>query len=471
MNLIFIHGWSVTSTETYGELPQILADRAADQGITLDLVDIHLGRYISFHNEVRMDDVARALQKALLDTLPDGNGGIQPFACITHSTGGPVARTWVNRYYSDNLAKCPMRHLIMLAPANHGSALAILGTQRVGRLKSATNGIEPGDGILKWLELGSDEARELNHSCLTCDPLATRSKLRPFVLIGESIDKKFYDFVNSYLAEAGSDGVVRVAAASLDYRWLRLKEVNQSVEIYKDDEGKPVSVKLLVDDHALQNSHPCPLLVVPEASHSGDKMGIMKSPKKTTADNKPVVAAILDALSTTNKKAYKELQKTWSDSTKTLQGVGEEKRFFQLIINVKDDEGFPVTDYDFILLAGDEYHPGKLPKGFFVDKQQNNRAPQTITFYLDFDVMMKIKDGKFGFRIVARPDHGFAYYKPVEFRSDLHTIDVFVNPNATHYIDVILKRHVDEQTARFEPATAGEYSFKKTEPDGIEVKD
>ncbi len=470
MNLIFIHGWSVTSTETYGELPQILADRAADQGITLDLVDIHLGRYISFHNEVRMDDVARALQKALLDTLPDGNGGIQSFACITHSTGGPVARTWVNRYFHDNLAQCPMRQLIMLAPANHGSALAILGTQRVGRIKSATNGIEPGDGILKWLELGSDEARELNHSWLNCDPLSTGSKFKPFVLIGETIDKKFYDFVNAYLAEHGSDGVVRVAAASIDYRWLCLKEGEQSADIYEDDDGNPVSVNLLVEDQALQNSHPCPFLVVPKASHSGDKMGIMKSPTKRTAEKKPVVAAILDALSITNKKAYQDLQKTWSDSTKALQSEGKGKRFFQLIINVKDDEGFPVTDYDFILLAGDEYHPGKLPKGFFVDKQQNKRTPQTVTFYLDFDVMMRIKGGKFGFRIVGRPDNGFAYYKPVEFRSNAHPIDVFVNPNATHYIDVILKRHVDQQTTRLDPATDPEGSFKKTKPAGIDVE-
>ena len=469
MNLIFIHGWSVTTTETYGELPQILAKQAADYGISLNLVNIHLGRYISFHNEVRMDDVARALQQALLDALPDGNNGIKPFSCITHSTGGPVARTWLNRYFAKDLSACPLRHLIMLAPANHGSALAAIGSARMGRIKAATSGIEPGDGILRWLELGSEEARKLNQSWIEIDPLQVGSKFRPFVLTGETIDQKFYDFVNSYLAEKGSDGVVRVSAASIDYRWLHCKETEASIELYKDEEGKPVVANLLKIEGDITGSKTCPLMVVPKASHTGDRMGIMKSPTLSNASNKPVVAAILEALSTKTKTAYQKLQKEWAQKTIENQGSGKGKRFFQLIIHVKDDEGFRVNDYDFILLAGEEYHPNKLPKGFFIDKQQNKHTPHIITFYLDFDVMMKIKSGKFGFRIVARPDSGFGYYKPVEFRSDTHTIDAFIDPNATHYIDVTLKRHVDEQTARFDPATGGEKSFKDTKPSGVEI--
>eukprot|EP01031_Cornospumella_fuschlensis_P043536 gene43536-53229_t len=43
----------------------------------------------------------------------------------------------------------------MLAPANFGSALAQLGKGRVGRLKAWFSGVEPGQGVLDWLELGS----------------------------------------------------------------------------------------------------------------------------------------------------------------------------------------------------------------------------------------------------------------------------------------------------------------------------
>ena len=48
-----------------------------------------------------------------------------------------------------------MSHLIMLAPANYGSALAQLGKQRLSRIKSWFEGVEPGQGVLDWLELGS----------------------------------------------------------------------------------------------------------------------------------------------------------------------------------------------------------------------------------------------------------------------------------------------------------------------------
>lgn len=170
----------------------------------------------------------------------------------------------------------------MLAPANHGSSLAALGSSRVGRLKSWFDGVEPGTGILEWLELGSEEGRTLNH------------------------------------------------------QWL---------------------------------------------------------------------------------------------------------------------------DYD----------PDKLPKGFFVDKQRNKHSPQTITFYLDFDAMMAIRKDKFGFRILARPNAGFAYYRPVEFRSDVEKVDTFVDENTTLYLDVVLKRHVDRQTVRFDPATVGAQDFEKTQPDGTIV--
>ena len=60
------------------------------------------------------------------------------FACITHSTGGPVVRDWWNRYYLEprQAPRCPMSHLVMLAPANFGSALAQLGKGRLSRVKA-----------------------------------------------------------------------------------------------------------------------------------------------------------------------------------------------------------------------------------------------------------------------------------------------------------------------------------------------
>ena len=89
MLVIFVHGWSTTGTSTYGDLPKWLAQQADAQGLDLQVGHIYLGRYVSFVDTVTLDDVARAFDQALADTLPNGGKG-QRFACITHSTGGPV---------------------------------------------------------------------------------------------------------------------------------------------------------------------------------------------------------------------------------------------------------------------------------------------------------------------------------------------------------------------------------------------
>lgn len=467
MRLVFVHGWSVTDTGTYGSLPRILAERAASHGLSLELIDIHLGRYISFRDEVRMGDVVRALHQALLDTLPAGGGKILPFSCITHSTGGPVVRSWIDRYYgASRLAQCPLEHLVMLAPANHGSALAILGSARIGRLKSWFQGVQPGIAILRWLELGSDEGRELNQAWLEYNPRGTGVRFRPFVLTGDTIDPKLYDYVNSYTGEAGSDGVVRAAAANLNYCWITLRqEAGEPLAVARDG----VAGRLVIEGRTRQSAS-TPFRVVPDAAHSGDRIGIMRSPSPQDAEQKPVVGAILEALSVTSKRAYDGLVEAWEGATADWQsGRGKRRRFFQMIFRVRDDQGAAVTDYDILLLGGPEYDPDKLPKGFFVDKQANRHSPEAITFYLDFDAMTAVRQGKFGFRVVARPGDGFAYYTPAEFRSDAATIDEFVDPNTTLYLDILLLRHVDRETARLDPAAEGARSFKDTLPAGVRV--
>ena len=52
-------------------------------------------------------------------------GGRRRFACVTHSTGGPVVREWLDRHYvrTGKLDDCPLGHLVMLAPANVDVAL------------------------------------------------------------------------------------------------------------------------------------------------------------------------------------------------------------------------------------------------------------------------------------------------------------------------------------------------------------
>jgi len=58
--LVFVHGWSATNTATYGGLPQRLSAQATTYNLQLHIEDIRLGKYISFHDEVKVTDIARA---------------------------------------------------------------------------------------------------------------------------------------------------------------------------------------------------------------------------------------------------------------------------------------------------------------------------------------------------------------------------------------------------------------------------
>lgn len=467
MKLIFVHGWSVTHTNTYGDLPRSLSAHGADHGLTIDIEHIHLGKYVSFDDEVSIDDIARAFDYALRQ-LP-GNDPIQPFSCITHSTGGPVIRHWIDKYYgARKLKQLPLQHAIMLAPANHGSSLAILGKARVGRLKAWFNRVEPGQRVLDWLCLGSEGQWQLNEAWLNYNPVT--HGFYPFVLTGQGIDKKLYDFLNSYLVENGSDGVVRVAGANLNYRLLSLEQ-----EGGHDAKNSPSRLTYNARK-PVRHSKTTALGVFSCFSHSQKKMGILCVDKKQST-HPLIVHEILKCLSVNSADRYQ--QRTDELAMLTAQEqlkapVGKDHpvgRYSMLVFRIRDDAGNMLTkdQFDLVLLAGPNYQPDKLPKGFFVDRQLNPKS-HSLVYYVDADSMSQLKDGHFGIRIIARPEKGLVRYHPAEFRSEgkVKAEQVF-SANETTYIDITLKRLVDENVFRLSPAKGRHHSFKNTGPSGTTI--
>src|SRR5882757_9983953 len=150
INLVFVHGWSVTNLNTYGQLPLRLRAEFAGRGADTTIHEIWLGQYISFHDEVQLSDISRAFQAAVDEQLKDILTAGEKFVCITHSTGGPVIRDWWARFWKGNGIPCPMIDLVLLVPANFGSELAQLGKGTISRLKSWAGGLEPGQGVLDW---------------------------------------------------------------------------------------------------------------------------------------------------------------------------------------------------------------------------------------------------------------------------------------------------------------------------------
>jgi hypothetical protein len=498
INLVFVHGWSVTNLNTYGQLPiRLRAELAATGGATVTLHEIWLGQYISFHDEVKLPDISRAFQAAVDDQLKALTDAGERFACITHSTGGPVIRDWWDRYWKDNPKPCPMSHCIMLAPANFGSALAQLGKGTISRLKSWAGGVEPGQGVLDWLELGSEGAWDLNTDWIVnAKNPAGANGFYPFVIIGQSIDRKFYDNLNSYTGEIGSDGVVRSAAANLNAGKVIITQVLNS-----NPDGTLQDADPTIEYHS---APPTPFLVVKEKSHSGNTMGIMASipaerpaqppagaagqlqpttpgqPQPDAAANE-LVTAILTCLSVATDADYANLIATFSTQTQAnqqserLEQVTDRlitltKRYFihdrycMVIFKVSDSEGNPITDYDLLFTAGDN-SPNHLPEGFFSDRQQNSRNKETVTYFVNYDILKgaaAVMDGdkqvrdiapgivKLGLQVNPRPDSGFVHYRPLEITAQPEFFEKMVRPNSTILVEIRLQRLVSKQVFRLD---------------------
>lgn len=453
--LVFVHGWSVTDTSTYGGLPQALADHAAQAGSTLRVVDIHLSEYVTFDDRVTMDDIVRAFDHALRAlALPDGG-----FDCIAHSTGGPVVVAWLlaRRARPTLHAAIRCRHLVMLAPAHFGSALATLGKSVVGQLKAWFDGVEPGQRILDWLEHGSPESLAQALDIIHGADLAAQGTWL-FGLIGDRPDRGLYDYVNSYTGEDGSDGVVRMAAANLNARHVVLAQQGDSATLSMTIARAPRSAFKLL----------------PGLAHSGTAHGIMASqpPSPLTVD------AIARCLAVDSAASYASLCDTFAaeNALRDRDKVEVEPKLLSsrthihdprslLIFRLLDDRGEPLRNARFLLTAGEEASPNDLPPGFASDRQANSRSPATVTMLLNHALLAgdgPVADPRhagrtlrgaqpshrpFGVRIVPEDTAGLIRHIVAATAPGDDLLQA-LGPHETTILDVVLPRHVAEGVFR-----------------------
>lgn len=410
MLIVFLHGWGV-ETPDYGALPIWLKSRAP--GTTT--LDVRLSKYISSADHVTMDDLARAFERVRLLSFPG-----RPFACITHSTGGPLMRTWLAQYGA--ASGNALTHLVMLAPPNHGSALAQLGKGRVSRMKFWLEGREPGERVLDWLELGSEESWELNRAWIEQCPAE-----RPFVfsVIGGTVDHKLYDLLNTYTGEKGSDGVVRSASANLNYNLLRLQQRGDELEMVSHQASPETAFGIL-----------------PGLSHCGRHMGILNSITTANADQHPAAIWVGRALGVNNRQEYAALSQSLAGASS-----GCTAPCAMLIFRLKDQQGMPVTDFDLYLTSGPEYQPDQLPKGFFIDRQRNQKSPEFLTYFLDYSALSLAKE--LGFLVVPRPNRGPARLSACEFRSCAASVERILRVHQTVMVDIVLERTLEPDVLSF----------------------
>jgi hypothetical protein len=317
-------------------------------------------------------------------------------------------------------------------------------------MKFAMQGLEPGTGVLDWLELGSHQSWELNRSWLSYEFADTG--LYPFVLTGQTIDRRFYDNLNSYTGEAGSDGVVRVAAASMNFGLIRLVQERTGLKLSRDIRAER-----------------SPLGVLRGRSHSGAEIGILASVHPDDDGTHPTVKWVLRCLGVRSPSGFRRLIRELNqltDDTQEDERIRSEGTFFlferefttsrycMLVIRMIDHRGHPLHDFDVYFTAGPHYDENQLPPGFFIDRQRNRLDRHKLTYFMDYDVMQdwfarpKVDD-RFGFRIVARPTEGFAHYAVAEYKGRFSALKRYFEPNQTLMVEVELQRRVDEGVFQF----------------------
>jgi len=349
-SILIIHGWS-DNYKSFEPLKYLLQAQNSQTHIT----DIWLGDYESMQDDVTFDDLSQGLQERLDDLVTKQQITLKPFSLdiIVHSTGGPVVRNWLSHYFSDvckgDLTQCPVRHFIMLAPANFGSRLAAQGKSALAKLFKGglENGFQTGRHILEGLELGSPFSWELAH----CD-LFSGHKIYPcdadkgpfiYILSGTETYGALKGLVATGANEPGSDGTVRAAAASLD---------SIKLEINFSEPSKPQIIALS------QLNDPPAFKLVEGLNHST----IVPDTEATLQH--PTFTIIQTCLAIKNASEHQALRfKFLRENNALYQKPGFVNRYQQFVVRVQDNMKNAVADYrlDFHVID-DESTPSSWQK-------------------------------------------------------------------------------------------------------------
>lgn len=460
--IAILHGWNDKSG-SFRKLEAFLADAG------YDITRLWLGDYTSTDDDVRIEDVARRFQAVVRELQAKGELD-KEFDLIGHSTAGLVMRAWAAIYYPDG-AGCPVKRMLMLAPANFGSRLATLGNSFLGRAtKGMMNGFQTGREMLDALELGSVFQRNLVTRDLL-DPEGGGSgpygpdKIWPFVITGS---RGYRNVSRQLVNEDGSDGTVRVPAANLNTAGITV-DFSENIELPRVRAWGSRTGGMAI-----------PFAVLPDRDHTQ-----IKFPEEATDAVAEISdrlgKLILEALACNSAQKYGAIAKSWdvvsddtaalADDTQKRRGLfrrlaskpQELHRYLQIVTRVRDDQGEPVNDYFVEFFSPDGASDASLLR-FQMDVLDhvhvNKLDPSVRCFYVDRDdLMKKFYGGRTAGRqlaasiVAANPGRNIRYFDKeiIGARGHLllHCDDEpdraalganRLHRNSTHFIDIIIPR-------------------------------
>jgi len=466
--VLIVHGWSDTS-DSFHPLARFLGEHG------FEARTLWLGDYISMEDDVRVQDVAIRMAEVIDQRMAKGD--LQPnFDMIVHSTGGLVVRAWLTTRYRGQGERCPVKRLLMLAPANYGSKLAAVGKSMLGRLvKGFKHGFQTGTSMLNDLELASPFQWELAQRDVLVAPGADAARyygedrVWPFVIVGT---RGYTGLLRQIANENGSDGTVRVCAANLNARGV-------TIDFRESDPEKMMRLW----DSRLQCD--APLAVLPTRTH-----GSIIDPDRSDSDNQEDIIEsgeerqqlgrlILAALNCASFDKYSDMQKDWEElSNKTadrrLADASNPQsecfhQYMQLNAYVVDDHGKPVPDYflEFFSSPDEAQDPANvyLHANVIEDVKKNSQNEALRNLYFDRTdlvdgyytrfsaganpvVYMSISAAAPGAKIhyFDPGDPSAAGMVPVHLEGD--KTKRWLRHNSTHFVQIIIPRRPVEDVFR-----------------------
>jgi len=466
--VLIIHGWSDTS-KSFHYLANFLLSH------NYHVKELWLGDYISMDDDVRVADVGKRMGQVIDEMISDGRLP-NSFDVIVHSTGGLVAREWLTSHYSGLANECPMKRLVMLAPANYGSKLAATGKSMLGRIiKGYNNWFQTGQGMLNDLELGSPYQWELAKRDILIDPdnnnrdqYYGEDRVWPFVIVGTH---PYSNLLRQIVNENGADGTVRVCASNLNAQGVTIDFRQSELE------------KVFITWGSRLDDFLIPLAVLPTRTH-----GSVIDPDRLVRDNQKEVdetpdeqaqlgQLILEALGCANFEHYKKIQKDWhsfSEKTADRRKISSNPDFYhqylQVNFDVIDDYGQPVNDY-FLEFFSNKARKNDdsnvyLHKSVIEDIKINsqNRACRNIYFdrtdlvdvYYQEKAPQNDNPALYLSISVAPPGKNISYFSNLKTGSELEIPIHFQNNetsrwlkrNSTHFVRIIIPRQPVDKVFR-----------------------
>jgi pimeloyl-ACP methyl ester carboxylesterase len=475
--ILLIHGYGSEGGSTaardstakiYAGLPAWLRREYGQRSV----FELDLARYVSLEDGIGVDDISRAMDRALRNEYPNLMSG--SFHVIIHSTGALVVRNWIRRFAGANQ---PIRNLIYLAGANFGSGWAHIGKNRLARWgREAFTGSESGVRVLEALELGSSETLDLHLHFLEPGQTMLDRGVREFVIIGSQANARWFEFPIPFAKEDGSDGVVRVPASNLNFSYAfyqvnadGAKVTPQQVQRDRSTKHLPASADYYSRSKAsipgADGREAVPFAIPYNTAHSGNELGIVDG-SKNRSEVQPLIKMALDTRSVAQWRARRQsfVEATAATLEKargsTLGGLfGDLKGWTrqaqydahsQIIIRLFDQDGRPITDYDIYFGRPTGAKGSKDVADLIVDTHRNGKSNNVHTFFLrvrqwnsdtkDWDDQIDDIDGVFLEISGNEPQTDDIQYVPFRLQLDKGALRKWIIPHTTTVVDVEMLR-------------------------------